>query len=302
MYEIEDEVQVTGPAALFKKTKKYGTSFAKLVPLIITAPTWKLSAKIEVKVDSEPRIFAFAITSESDVLLPERGETPVHFDSEVEAKFYNDFKALKSGWEIKREPGLVKAGSYVVIPDFGFSKWGLEHYLEIIGFWTPTYLKNKLAKLKKASRPIIVAVNESLKCTKEDFTGAVIFYSKVIPITPILEILRVLEDKKIKSELNQIGSIEISEEIIPLSVKAQELHILPETLARIPIPDYFIISEQLVSKRFLEKLNNEFQNMTIEQVEKILQNYHLTLQALEYIGYKIVWKGLEPIRITQKKP
>jgi len=300
MYEINEEIKVTGPASLFKKTKKYGTSLAKLVPAIITAKTWKINAKIESKVQMEPRIFNFELDSETPILFPSLKESIIHFDSNVEAKFYQDFRALNSGWEIKREPGLIKAGVYVIIPDFGFYKAGLEHYLEIIGFWTPSYLTNKLAKLKKAEINITVAVNENLSCTKEDFAGNVIFYSKQIPLAPLIKILRELEEEKIEYELNRLGVIEISEDIVSLKEKAQELNILPETLTRIQIPNYYIIGEQLVSKRFLKKLKGEIKTDSYEQINEILCHYNLPLQALDYIGYKIIWKGLKPMKIVKK--
>jgi len=196
--------------SLFRKTKKYGTSLAKLVPVIIAAGIWKINAKIETKVNREPRIFNFELDSKSEILLPSLVEPIVHFDSEVEAKFYHDFRALNSDWEIKREPGLIKAGSYVIIPDFGFYKPGLEHYLEIVGFWTPSYLRNKIAKLKKAEINITVAVNENLNCTKEDFPGDIIYYDKHIPLAPLTKILRKLEERKIEHELSGLGPIEIS--------------------------------------------------------------------------------------------
>jgi len=144
MYEIDDGVRVTGPGSLFKKNRKYGTSLAKLLPVIMNAEKWQIHTIIETTIGGEPRILDFDLDSDSKVAFPASTEAIAHFDSEVEQQFYRDFKALNLGWELVREPDAVKAGNYVIIPDFGFYKDGMKHYLEIVGFWTPEYLKKKV--------------------------------------------------------------------------------------------------------------------------------------------------------------
>ena len=300
MYEIEDnEIKVTGPASLFKKTRKYGTSIAKLIPSIINANKWKIRAKIETR-GKEPRIYDFEITSHDNILLPAHVEPIIHFDSQVEEKFYNDFKSANTGWEIRREPTIIKAGNYVIIPDFGFYKNGMEHYLEIVGFWTPEYLKKKISKLKKAKANISIVVNQNLSCQKEDFEAEVIFYNNRIPIKPIIKILREIEEKHIEEEMKKIGKIELKEDIISIDKKAKELGISIETVKRLKIPNYFVIGDKIVSKKFLENIEKE---IGIEReygdVEKILRKYGLTSKALDYMGYKIEWKGLKPVRVIK---
>jgi len=202
MYEIDDGVRVTGPGSLFKKNRKYGTSLAKLLPVIMNAEKWQIHAIIETTIGGEPRILDFDLDSKNNASFPTHTESLAHFDSEVEQQFYRDFEALNLGWEIVREPDVVKAGNYAVIPDFGFYKDGLKHYLEIVGFWTPEYLKKKISKLKDAEATITVAVNENLNCKKEDFFGEVIFYNKQLPMMDIVRLLREMEEKQIDKELN----------------------------------------------------------------------------------------------------
>ena len=301
MYEINDGIKVTGPASLFKKNKKYGTSLAKLLPAIISAKKWKINAKIETKVGGEPRILNFELDSESKVALSVFTEPISHFDSEVEARFYHDFKSLNLGWEIKREPGIIKAGNYIVIPDFGFYKNGLKHYLEIVGFWTPEYLKKKISKLREAEANITVMVNENLNCKKEDFSGEVIFYDKKIPLLPIAKILKKLEEKQIEKEITRVGEIKISGDVVLLKDKAKELNVNPETLHRIKIPGYHVMGERIVSKEFLGKVKEEIKLIQeYEEVEEILNKHNLTMQALDYMGYRIIWEGLKPVKIVEK--
>jgi len=301
MYEINDGIKVTGPGSLFKKNRKYGTSLAKLLPVIMDAEKWQIHAIIETTIGGEPRVLDFDLDSDSKVALPIYKETLSHFDSEVEQRFYRDFEALDLGWEIIREPDVVKAGNYVVIPDFGFYKDGLKHYLEIVGFWTPEYLKKKISKLKEAEATITVAVNENLNCRKEDFLGDVIFYNNKIPLMDIVRILRDMEEKQIDKELNELGEINISQDIISIQEMAKDLHVSPKTLTEIEIPEYIVIGEQIVSKIFLEKVKDEIRPFQeYQKVEEILRNHNLTTLALEYMGYKIVWEGLNPTKVVEK--
>ncbi|HEC88684.1 MAG TPA: DUF790 family protein [Thermoplasmata archaeon] len=305
MYEIEgNEVKITGPASLFKKTRKYGVAMAKLLPPIINADKWRIKAKIELR--RKARIYDFELVSNDDVMLPRYMEKVTHFDSEVEERFYNEFKSLNIGWKIKREPTIIEAGNYIIIPDFGFYKNenGIEHYLEVVGFWTPEYLKKKIWKLKNAKVNITVAVNENLSCKKEDFSGDVIFYNRKIPLTAIIKILKKLEEEHIQKEIEKIermGGIEkfeLKDEIVSLEEKIKELGISKEALSRIKIPDYCVVGDKIVAKKFLEKLKKEIgKERNYEEVEKILNKYGLTSRALDCMGYKIEWKGLKPLKV-----
>ncbi|HDQ15475.1 MAG TPA: DUF790 family protein [Bacteroidetes bacterium] len=302
MYEIDDGVKVTGPGSLFKKNRKYGTSLAKLLPVIMNAEKWEIHAIIETSIGGEPRILDFDLNSKSNVSFPVSKESIAHFDSEVEQQFYHDFTALNLGWDVIREPDVVKAGNYVIIPDFGFYKDGMKQYLEIVGFWTAEYLKKKISKLKEAEAAITVAVNENLNCKKEDFLGDVIFYNKKIPLMSIIKILREMEEKHIDKERQTIGEIKITEDVVPLQQLAKKLNISPKTLSTIEIPEYIVMGDQIISKDFLEQVKEKikpYQEYT--EIEEILSSHNLTTLVLDYMGYRIVWQGLHPTKIVEKE-
>ena len=298
MYEIEgNEVKITGPASIFKKTRKYGVAMAKLIPPIIKADTWYIKAKIEQR--KEAKIYDFELSCYDGILLPKYSEPVEHFDSEVEEKFYNDFKSLNMGWEIKREPTIIKAGNYVMIPDFGFYKNNIQHYMEVVGFWTPEYLEKKIKKLKDARVRITVVVNENLSCKKEDFSGDVIFYKRRIPLKPIINILNQIEEESIQKEVDRIAEIKIEKEIVSLEEKAKELGISKEALSKIKIPNYFVVDDKIVAKSYLERLMNEIgDEREYEEVEEILKKYGLSMRALDCMGYRIIWEGLKPKKVV----
>ena len=302
MYDITGEnIEVTGPASLFKKNRRYGTSFAKLIPYIINAKEWEIQAKIETTVGREPKVLEFYLSSNTDIPLPRHVDYSARFDSEVEHRFYKDFLAVNSGWIIKREPDFIKIGNSVFIPDFGFYKNGLKHYLEIVGFWTPEYLEKKIAKLKKANISITIAVDKDLNCRKEDFSGDVLFYHKKIPILPIIKTLQELEKKQIERQQKNIEDIKVSEDVIKIEDLAREFQVNPRVIKNLNIPGYIIIGDRIVSDDFLSKLKDEIKEYTdYNRVEEILKNYDLPIRTLDYIGYKIVWNGLKPTSVIKK--
>lgn len=302
MYDINgDNIEVTGPASLFKKNRRYGTSFAKLIPYIIYAKKWEIQAKIETTVSREPRILEFYLSSNIDIPLPRHVEYNPRFDSEIEQRFYREFQAVNSGWIIKREPDFIKIGNSVFIPDFGFYKNGLKHYLEIVGFWTPEYLEKKIEKLKKANISITIAVDKDLKCRKEDFSGDVLFYHKKIPLLTIIKTLRELEEKQIERQQRDIEDIKVSDNVIKIEDLAEKFQVNPQVIKNLDIPGYIIIGDRLVSEDFLSKLKEELSGYNYyDKVEEILKNYDLPIRVLDYIGYKIIWNGLKPISITKK--
>lgn len=75
------------------------------------------------------------------------------FDSMVEARLYKEYKSLEKqgythGWRMEREPEPLLAPGIVLIPDFAFQRGDTKVFMEIAGFWSPSYRERKLAKLR----------------------------------------------------------------------------------------------------------------------------------------------------------
>jgi len=102
---------------------------------------------------------------ETETQKAETGTESEVFDSTYEQQFAN---LSFGGWEAKREPTILKAGRFAFVPDFSLQKNGIKVYLEIVGFWTPEYLKKKTEKLKEVKEPVILLINRKLKCSEKD--------------------------------------------------------------------------------------------------------------------------------------
>src|SRR5690606_5747195 len=65
----------------------------------------------------------------------------------------------KGDWSLHREEALVPLGDSVILPDFTLRhRDGREALVELVGFWTPEYLEEKLRKIRAAGLPNLVLV------------------------------------------------------------------------------------------------------------------------------------------------
>jgi predicted nuclease of restriction endonuclease-like RecB superfamily len=130
------------------------------------------------KTFQEKRIYDFALDHARSLIFSIESETAeIGFDSAIEKEFY---QLGFAGWNVQREPTVLQAGKYAFIPDFSLERNDTRIYVEIIGFWTPEYLKHKIQKLNQLQEKesMILLVN-SLACTGSEFRAEnLLFYDK----------------------------------------------------------------------------------------------------------------------------
>lgn len=139
-------LDVSGPFAIFRRTLAYGRGLASLVPLLAWCDTFRLQADCVI----DGRDLAFEMRS-GDPVFPSK--PPRRHDSRLEARFHRAFVRLAPDWELAREPQPVPAGGTLVFPDFAAWHRGdprRRWLVEIVGWWTPEYLAQKLSRLREA--------------------------------------------------------------------------------------------------------------------------------------------------------
>jgi uncharacterized protein len=304
-------VKIDGPASLFKLTRRYGTAIAKLLPAIIASPKWTVEAKILWKYTNE--IYIFKLESWKHCSLFRTQKNSDSYDSTTEEEFAKHFQALHSNWKLKREPEPIIAGKHVLIPDFSFEREGTKLYMEVVGFWTEEYLKRKAAKLKETKDPIIVAVDETLACEKltkleNQKNINIIYYRKKIPLAPILRYLQgaFKEVHEQQTELVKNLNITFTEPIIKFEEFAARIGVSTEAvranLTKNPPSNYEVLPNSIVKKEKLKQIRKKIDQqiaktgkIPLAQATKIAQKEHLDLtSAIEILGYKIVWHGINP--------
>jgi uncharacterized protein len=291
---------------LFKLTEKYGSAFARLLLTVMKSSKWSLKASISRKTFQGKRIYDFTLDHTQRPIFGTELETAeISFDSAIEKEFYQlSFK----GWTVRREPTVLKAGQYAFIPDFSLERNGTRIYVEIIGFWTPEYLKHKIQKLNdlQEKESMILLVNRNLACTNSEFQADnLLFYDKKIPHLEIIKILRRYEEKQHAEEITKLDGMEISINsdtgVINLDDVAKRygvsLEALKEVIKGQDMPDHSLLGDQMVSKLILETIQGELIDVKKhDDARKIFGKYGIKAlsQALSILGYKVKWSGLDP--------
>jgi predicted nuclease of restriction endonuclease-like RecB superfamily len=121
------------------------------------------------------------------------------FDSMVEARLYREFHSLERqgythGWAMQREPEPVLAPGVVLIPDFAFTRGDTRVFMEIAGFWSPTYRERKVAKLRTLAAhgerdPLVLAVPNDAAPLFAGLPFPVVPYKTRVAATDLLTLL-----------------------------------------------------------------------------------------------------------------
>jgi len=284
MYQIKNkEVKITGTASIIKMTKRYGTSMAKLIPIILKAEKWRIEAEILDTYSN--RIFVMELDSSDSVLFPETCEE-ITFDSSLEEEFSRKLKSVKPGIEVIREPDVVEAGSYAFIPDFLVRKGEKEVFVEIAGFWTSDYIRKKMEKVKLAQIPLILIAREDygIDSTSDD----IILFSSKIPYNEVI--------KRINLELcSSIDEVEFEGDAVNLMEFSEEGISMPDLIKKAESEGYIVAGSVAVKKELFESIRRKVDEINPEDysdVKPLLDDYGIPQDFLEKMGYRIVWAGL----------
>ncbi|HYO49192.1 MAG TPA: DUF790 family protein [Chloroflexia bacterium] len=122
------------------------------------------------------------------------------FDSLLEARMYKEFKSLQKGgythgWLLQREPDPLLAPGIVLIPDFAFLRGGTRVFMEIAGFWSPSYRERKLSKLRsladmqREDTALILAMPQDAVQAFPGLPFPIIPYKNSVRVTDVLALL-----------------------------------------------------------------------------------------------------------------
>ncbi|MDI6810595.1 MAG: DUF790 family protein [archaeon] len=311
LQEEGNKVRIEGASSLLKLSEKYGTSLAKLLPVIVKSDEWVLDAEIVIRRDT-PRIYHFIMDSrERDLLVREDrlGEAvPPTFDSGIEERFYHEFVALPAAkqWELIREPNVIFTSKGVAIPDFKFrhKELELETYFEVVGFWTEEYIKRKLAKLRALPITVLVAIDKNLACFNAaqfdlGLDQQVILFSKKVPIGEVLRYLAEIEREAITEQVERLKETQmvLEGDIIPIKDIARRYGMSQEAVKKcVEHPDYVVFKELVVNKELLREVKDKLSSIKLYvEARKVIEEFGLTNadEVLAHLGFKVQWKGLD---------
>lgn len=320
MYEIEQAdgddndgplagqrtVIVTGPDCLFRRTRRYGTAFARLLRSVAATSEWELAATVDDHgTEREMTLRA------GDVSVP--GVEPVaepSYDSGVESEFAARFEALDLDWNLQREPDLLETGAGAMIPDFAFDYVFADFrvYFEVMGFWTPEYVAKKLDQLANVEDvEIVVAVDESLgvgeEIAAEDHRA--IPYSGSVRVKDVVDVLREYE-----TDLTAAAASDLPEELRPdadvieLDDVAADYGVATDVIEDRTFPEHTRVGQWLVRPDVLAEIDDEIEaGQSFAEAEAIIAEYGVgdASAVLSAVGYRVVWDGLSGGTLEQRE-
>jgi uncharacterized protein len=184
------ELEISGPMALFRHTLLYGRALSALVPRALRCQRFELRAECETS--SSATVATLTVRS-GDPLRPGRELPP--YDSQLEQRFAKDFRKLARDWDVVREPRPVESLGSLIFPDFELVHRRDPHQrwlLEIVGFWTPRYLEEKLRKLRAARlERVLLCIDQERSCTEAELPkdAIILRYKRRIDAQAVLAIL-----------------------------------------------------------------------------------------------------------------
>ncbi len=298
------ELVVTGPDALFRRTRRYGTRFARLLRTVAGHEEWHLEATI----DDRGRERTMTLSDADPIRVPDaepvEGET---FDSAVEAAFARRFRALDLDWDLVREPEPLATGTSVMIPDFAFdyrpagddSDAAFRVYFEVMGFWTPEYVAKKLGQLADVEDvDLLVAVDESLGVGEEIEARdhRAITYRESVPIKPVRDALREHErDLVAESAADLPDELTPDDDAVTVETLAERHGVASDALSEVAFPDHERVGRTLVRPAVLSDLADVVEpGQSLSTVEELLADRGVddAGAALAHLGYRIEWEGL----------
>jgi predicted nuclease of restriction endonuclease-like RecB superfamily len=310
MYEIVRtdegrEVVVTGPDALFRRSRRYGTRFARLLRTVAATGEWHLEATVDDR-DTE-RTLRLAT---GDVAVPDADPVAEPtFDSGVESDFYARFDALDLEWELVREPAPLAAGEHVVIPDFAFDYRHADFrvFFEIMGFWTPGYVEKKLSRFADLENvAFLVAYDESLGVGEaiEREGHRAIPYSGTVRLKDVRNALRPYEER-----LREETAATVPDELVPdadvvtIAELADDYGVPESAIEDAAVPEHRLVGRTFVRPAVLEALAEDLEDgVDLSAAESLLDEYGIddASATLSRLGYRVEWAGLGGGTVREK--
>ncbi|MCK4766444.1 MAG: DUF790 family protein [Candidatus Aminicenantes bacterium] len=182
-------IRFDGPVSVLRHTRRYGVALAKFLPALIACKDWRMFARISSGRKGWTNALELSHRDGLKSHLPALGD----FDSDLEKAFAEKWgEEKREGWFLLREGEILHKGQKVFFPDFLLShEDGRKVHFEIIGFWTPEYLQQKIDTLRVfAEYDILTAVAESIAQQLPELPGKVIHFKNALRLKDVLDCLQ----------------------------------------------------------------------------------------------------------------
>jgi predicted nuclease of restriction endonuclease-like RecB superfamily len=164
------EVRLDGPASIFQRSQKYGIQMAVFLPALLLCKGWRMRAEIQARA---ARVSYFELTSEQTRLRSHYPEVTPYSNPVVE-KLAAAWARAATGWRLEPSSVVIDLGDSAFIPDYllRHEETGAHVFLELLGFWTPEHLRERLLEFDHAGLSnFILAAWDELRGTRDPMTN-----------------------------------------------------------------------------------------------------------------------------------
>jgi predicted nuclease of restriction endonuclease-like RecB superfamily len=159
------EIRLSGPLSVFHRSQKYGVQMAVFLPALLPCRGWRMRAEIAVKSGGS----AFFELSSKDHRLRSHYVVEPAGENLLANKLIAGWAKTKSLWSLEASREIISLGESAFIPDL-VARHPLAEpvYVEILGFWTPRYLGERLKQFERAGfTRFCLALSEELRGSRE---------------------------------------------------------------------------------------------------------------------------------------
>lgn len=159
------EITLDGPVSLFHRSQKYGVQMAVFLPALLERSGWRMRAEIDVRPKGRA---VFELDSVRTELRSPDKASPRDRHPAVEKILAGILKKTGS-WRAEPATQIVDLGDTAFVPDLVVRHDdGTVVFVEVVGFWTPKSLAERLAVLERAPRVnAVLAVSEELRASRD---------------------------------------------------------------------------------------------------------------------------------------
>jgi predicted nuclease of restriction endonuclease-like RecB superfamily len=191
------EIELDGPVSMFHRSQKYGIQMAVFLPALLLCKGWRMRAEIAQR---PPHGTAFFEMESGRHGLRSHYLSVTPYENPAREKLATAWARFESEWTLEACGEIISLGAGAFIPDFVLRHTSGRHiYLEILGFWTPPHLKERLGEFAASGfRDHLLAAWEELRGSREPLVSApahtIIYKRSLDPATVELAVNKLISE------------------------------------------------------------------------------------------------------------
>ncbi len=260
--DSENHVTVDGPVSIFSQTTRYGTRFARLLPFIVHREPWSIRASLKLR-------------EENAILELEHLRHGYYFPRRIE-EMEEDVKIDATKCMVERFERPVKVGKKYRVPSYRVRCGDFEFFIELFKFWSWNYIERIARDAMESHVPILFLLNREGNVMREvggEMPNVLFFRGRI-------------DDKLLMGAKRALGSAVLE---TGRSGERKESEVVR-------------IGNMSVERGKLDELAEKLRGVELySEAEQIIERANLpVMEVLHFLGYRVVWKGLEPYKIRRE--